>query len=94
MFREVLDEVVGERVEVVDDDEARHRGTSVGLYSMRRIASSTPPIFCSVSSYSEAGSESATRPAPARTVIMSSFPSDSTVAVRMTMAMSASPVHE
>ncbi|MFC7230529.1 hypothetical protein ACFQMM_02500 [Saliphagus sp. GCM10025308] len=62
--------------------------------SMRSRALTTPPIFFSVSSYSAAGSLSATSPAPARTVINWSSSRSSTVAVRMTIATSASPVHE
>ena len=79
--------------------------SAAGALSMASSASSTPRIFFSVSSYSLVGSLSATMPAPAWTVtrsaasaICSGTPppyrpsSSSTVAVRMMIHSSASPV--
>src|SRR5438094_949154 len=56
---QVLDEVVGERVVVVDDEDHR-RATPAAM----RSASSIPWAFEHVSSHSVFGSESATMPAP------------------------------
>src|SRR2546422_9185284 len=56
---QVLDEVVGERVVVVDDED--HRRTAPAAI---RRASSIPWAFEHVSSHSVFGSESATMPAP------------------------------
>src|SRR5207248_9624169 len=56
---QVLDQVVGEGVVVVDD------GDPHGISSARRIASKSTPALASVSWYSRSGTESATIPAPA-----------------------------
>ena len=77
---EVLDEVVGERVVVVDHE---YHSVSANL-----AASNTALDLLTVSLYSFTGSESATIPAPAR--IVRRVPSR--IIVRMTMAKSMSPV--
>ena len=59
---EVLDEVVGEAVVVIEDED--HDGTTVRARSMARI---TPMALLMVSSYSPCGVLSATTPAPACT---------------------------
>src|SRR2546426_1743222 len=63
---EVLDQVVGERIVVVDDGEpggrsVHHRSSAIS------IALNIAPAFSSVSSNSRSGRESATTPAPACT---------------------------
>src|SRR5919112_4147357 len=83
---EVLDEVVGERVVVVDYEHARH---AQSLWShASRMASMTAPAFASVSRTSYAGSESATMPPPAWRCTRPSF----TTAERMKMQLSRSPL--
>ena len=63
---EVLDQVVGERVVVVDDREPGGRSIH-GSSSAISIALNIAPAFSSVSSNSRSGRESATTPAPACT---------------------------
>src|SRR5438552_11790192 len=78
----VLDEVVGERVVVVDHCEARHH-----IASAISMALNIAPAFSSVSSYSRSGLESATTPQPAWTYALPS----ATTTVRRVMAMSRLP---
>src|SRR5579859_5486918 len=61
---QVLDQVVGERVVVVDDGDP---GGAHGILSAWAMASNMAPDLASVSSNSRAGTESATTPAPAWT---------------------------
>src|SRR5262249_60367592 len=82
---QVLHEVVGEAVVVVDEDDARHRyQPSVAATSMARKHAWA---LLRVSSYSRAATESATPPAPACTW---ATPSRHTI-VRMMMQESRSP---
>ena len=82
---QVLDEVVGEAVVVVDDEDLHSQSPCAHASS---IASNIAPTFASVSRYSYAGSESATTPAPACMYATPSF----TTTVRMWMQVSRSPV--
>src|SRR5690349_2224198 len=61
---EILREVVGERVVVVDQEELHDPSRAVRAIATAR---STPRALLTVSSYSISGTESATRPAPACT---------------------------
>src|SRR2546429_670412 len=78
----VLDEVVGERVVVVDHGEARHH-----IASAISMALNIAPAFSRVSSYSRSGLESATTPQPAWTYASPSV----TTTVRRLIAMSRLP---
>src|SRR5439155_27055234 len=78
----VLDEVVRERVVVVD-----HRESSHHIASAISMALNIAPAFSSVSSYSRSGLESATTPQPAWTYALPS----ATTTVRRVMAMSRLP---
>ncbi len=60
---EILHEIVGERIVVIDDQQLGHSALAVA----RAIASSAAFALLTVSRYSLAGSESATIPAPAWT---------------------------
>src|SRR4051794_41162599 len=71
---QVLDEVVGERVVVVDDEDARAHAQSPCAQASA-IARQTAAALASVSSTSYWGSESATSPAPAWTCTRPSFTS-------------------
>src|SRR5207253_9588221 len=79
---EVLHEVVGERVVVVDDRQPHHH-----IASAISTALNMAPAFSSVSSNSRSGFESATTPAPAWTY---TWPSATTI-VRSVIAMSRLP---
>src|SRR6478609_524431 len=83
---QVLDEVVGERVVVVDHQDA-HQGQS-GCLAASSMAFLTPRAFATDSSYSYSGLASATVPPPAW---MCAKPSLITT-VRMWMQVSRSPV--
>ena len=80
-LRHVLDEVVGERVVVVDHRNAHHMASAISM------ALNIAPAFSSVSSYSRSGFESATTPHPACTY---AIPSAATT-VRSVIAMSRLP---
>src|SRR6185503_4804596 len=88
-----LDEVVGEGVVVVDDEDARHScgvAHRASSCSASASAASIAAALLSVSRCSLAGSESATMPAPAATA--TSPPRTSRV--RMVMQVSMSPPKE
>src|SRR5215212_8666872 len=82
---QVLDEVVGEGVVVVDHEDARH-GHSRCL-AASSIARTTPRALARDSSYSYSGLASATVPPPAWTWAVPSL----TTTVRMQMQVSSSP---
>src|SRR5713101_7426181 len=81
---EVLDQVVCERVVVVDDGEA---GFAHRISSAISTALNIAPAFSSVSSNSRSGFESATTPAPACT----NTSPPATTRVRRVIAMSRLP---
>ena len=63
---EILDEVVGERIVIIDDED-HDRKVVLSVAAASSIARMTPMALFTVSSYSEAALESATTPAPACT---------------------------
>ena len=84
---QVLDQVVRERIVVVDHQKA-HRTRAQSPPSLARsIASISARALLNVSWYSASGSESATMPPPDRRKISPSF----TMSVRIAMAMSMLP---
>src|SRR6267378_1316444 len=84
---EVLDEVVRERVVVVDDSKPCVRSRSHHMPSAISMALNIAPAFSSVSSNSRSGRESATTPAPDCTYATPS----ATTMVRSVIAMSRFP---
>ena len=84
---QVLHEVVGERVVVVEDEHLHRRQTSPAVRRPAAIARITARDFATDSSYSYSGFASATVPPPACTCATPSL----TTTVRMWIAVSRSP---